>query len=260
MDKYLEQSVLFRFPIFQVKFKFLCYIIIRNWSNGRVWFTYFNGISCQPLKRRQLRLSYCNFFCNSAAFLQNKKSGFIFSQMVSKDRLFLTLRCFQILQVWVWEHLYLTAKIGGSRLRSMGFMMMKTCWFLCVRPLSSLRAALQKNCTQPCLPKNVDGRPRGRPNLNGKLWMPADNRTGSPPIRKATWVRVTNHFRIMIFFQAYCYAWQKNLPKNWRFAKKKSAHQMAQCLEWVALWNVQKWTLKATRFCLFLQNLNYGND
>ena len=71
--------------------------------------------------------------------------------------------------------------MGGSRLRSMGFMMMKTCWFLCVSPLSSLRAALQKYCTQPCLPRKVEGRPRGRPSLKGKLWMPADSRTESPP-------------------------------------------------------------------------------
>ncbi len=39
---------------------------------------------------------------------------------------------------------FLTARIGGSRLRSIGFMMMKTCWFLCVKPVSSRRAALQK--------------------------------------------------------------------------------------------------------------------
>ena len=77
--------------------------------------------------------------------------------------------------------LFLTAKIGGSKLRSIGFMMMKTCWFLWVRPVSSLSAALQKYCTQPCLPKKVEGRPRGRPNLNGKLWIPADRRTDSPP-------------------------------------------------------------------------------
>ena len=60
-------------------------------------------------------------------------------------------------------------------------MMMKTCWFLCVSPLSSLRAALQKYCTQPCLPRKVEGRPRGRPSLKGKLWMPAERRTESPP-------------------------------------------------------------------------------
>ncbi len=41
----------------------------------------------------------------------------------------------------------LTARIGGSRLRSIGFMMMNTCWFLWVRPLSSRSAALQKYCT-----------------------------------------------------------------------------------------------------------------
>ena len=78
----------------------------------------------------------------------------------------------------------LTARIGGSRLRSMGFMMMKTCWFLWVKPVSSLKAALQKYCTQPCLPRKVEGRPRGKPNLNGKLWIPADNKTDSPPVKK----------------------------------------------------------------------------
>jgi len=31
------------------------------------------------------------------------------------------------------------------------------------------------------LPKKVEGRPKGRPNLKGKLWMPPDNSTGSPP-------------------------------------------------------------------------------
>ena len=75
----------------------------------------------------------------------------------------------------------LTARIGGSKLRSIGFIMMKTCWFLCVSPDSSLRAALQKYWTQPCFPKKVEGRPKGRPNLKGKLWMPPDNSTGSPP-------------------------------------------------------------------------------
>ena len=75
----------------------------------------------------------------------------------------------------------LTAKIGGSKLRSMGFMIMKTCWFLCVSPVSSRKAALQKYCTHPCLPRKVEGRPRGRPSLNGKLWMPPDKSTGSAP-------------------------------------------------------------------------------
>ena len=74
--------------------------------------------------------------------------------------------------------------MGGSRLRSIGFMMMKTCWFLCVKPVSSLSAALQKYCTQPCFPRNVEGRPRGRPSLKGKLWMPADSKTDSPPAMK----------------------------------------------------------------------------
>ena len=59
--------------------------------------------------------------------------------------------------------------------------MIKTCWFLCVSPLSSRMAALQKYCTQPCLPKKVEGRPRGRPSLKGKLWIPEDNNTGSAP-------------------------------------------------------------------------------
>ena len=74
--------------------------------------------------------------------------------------------------------------MGGSRLRSIGFMMMKTWWFLCVKPVSSLSAALQKYCTQPCFPRNVEGRPRGRPSLKGKLWMPADSKTDSPPAMK----------------------------------------------------------------------------
>lgn len=82
---------------------------------------------------------------------------------------------------YVQVYFTLTAKIGGSRLRSMGFMMMKTCWFLWVRPVSSLRAALQKYWTQPCFPRKVDGRPRGRPSLNGKLWIPAESKTDSPP-------------------------------------------------------------------------------
>ena len=43
---------------------------------------------------------------------------------------------------------------------------------------------LQKYCTQPCFPRNVEGRPNGRPNLNGKLWMPDDSRTGSPPLKR----------------------------------------------------------------------------
>lgn len=72
----------------------------------------------------------------------------------------------------------LTASIDGSRFKSMGFMTMKTCWFLCVRPPASRRAARQKYCTQPCLPKKVEGSPRGRPNLNGKLWMPGDRGIG----------------------------------------------------------------------------------
>ena len=80
----------------------------------------------------------------------------------------------------------LTARIGGSKLRSMGFMMMKTCWFLWVSPVSSRRAALQKYCTHPCLPKKVEGRPKGRPSLKGKLWMPPDKRTGSPPATNRT--------------------------------------------------------------------------
>ena len=66
----------------------------------------------------------------------------------------------------------------------MGFMMMKTCWFLCVSPLSSLIAALQKYWTHPCLPKKVEGRPRGRPSLKGKLCMPDESSTDSPPEKK----------------------------------------------------------------------------
>lgn len=58
---------------------------------------------------------------------------------------------------------------------------MKTCWFLCVKPLGSLKAALQKYCTQPCLPKNVEGNPGGRPSLNGKLCIPGDNTEGPCP-------------------------------------------------------------------------------
>lgn len=58
---------------------------------------------------------------------------------------------------------------------------MKTCWFLCVRPPGSLRAALQKYWTHPCLPRKVEGRPRGRPSLKGKLWIPGDKRDGPSP-------------------------------------------------------------------------------
>ncbi len=32
------------------------------------------------------------------------------------------------------------------------------------------------------LPRNVEGRPRGRPSLKGKLWMPGDSSTGTPPV------------------------------------------------------------------------------
>ena len=46
--------------------------------------------------------------------------------------------------IFVFQNLF-TAKIGGSRLRSMGFIMMKTCWFLWVNPLSSRIAAYQKD-------------------------------------------------------------------------------------------------------------------
>ena len=60
----------------------------------------------------------------------------------------------------------------------------RSCWFLCVSPFSSRRAALQKYCTQPCLPKKVEGSPSGRPNLNGKLWMPDERSTDSPPEMK----------------------------------------------------------------------------
>ena len=92
---------------------------------------------------------------------------------------------FEMVIKYIWRkkimHPRLTAKMGGSRLRSIGFMMIKTCWFLWVNPVSSLNAALQKNCTQPCLPKNVEGSPKGKPNLKGKLWMPAESNTDSPP-------------------------------------------------------------------------------
>ena len=38
-------------------------------------------------------------------------------------------------------HCYLlTAKMGGSRFRSMGFITMNTCWFLCSRPAGSRNA------------------------------------------------------------------------------------------------------------------------
>ena len=73
----------------------------------------------------------------------------------------------------------LTDNMAGSRLRSMGLMTMKTCWFLCVSPPASLRAARQKYCTQPCLPRKVEGRPLGRPSLKGKLWMPGESEMGS---------------------------------------------------------------------------------
>lgn len=85
------------------------------------------------------------------------------------------------------HNIALTERIDGSRLRSMGLMMMKTCWFLCVYPVGSRRAALQKYCTHPCLPRNVEGSPKGRPSLNGKLWIPGDRRTGAcPEIRTRT--------------------------------------------------------------------------
>lgn len=74
-----------------------------------------------------------------------------------------------------------TASMGGSKLRSIGFITMRTCWFLCVRPFGSRRAALQKYWTQPCFPRNVDGSPSGRPSLNGKLWMPGERMTGPWP-------------------------------------------------------------------------------
>ena len=57
-------------------------------------------------------------------------------------------------------------------------MTMNTCWFLWVSPSASFSAALQKYCTQPCLPRKVEGRPRGRPNLKGKLWMPGERGMG----------------------------------------------------------------------------------
>ena len=94
----------------------------------------------------------------------------------------------------------LTARIGGSKLRSIGFIMMKTCWFLCVSPDSSLRAALQKYWTQPCFPKKVEGRPKGRPNLKGKLWMPPDNSTGSPPGTKKKIKHIIKINLFKIFF------------------------------------------------------------
>lgn len=61
---------------------------------------------------------------------------------------------------------------------------MNTCWFLCVRPFGSRNAALQKYCTQPCLPKNVEGSPKGNPNLNGKLCIPGDSTDGSASTNK----------------------------------------------------------------------------
>ena len=42
-----------------------------------------------------------------------------------------------------------TTKISGSKLRSIGFMIMKTCWFLCISPVSSSKATLQKYCAYP---------------------------------------------------------------------------------------------------------------
>jgi hypothetical protein len=53
--------------------------------------------------------------------------------------------------------------------------------------------------TQPCLPRNVEGRPNGRPNLNGKLWIPADNRTDSPPVNKKIKIIARNKAKWYIF-------------------------------------------------------------
>lgn len=72
----------------------------------------------------------------------------------------------------------LTASTDGSKFKSIGFITIKTCWFLCVKPFGSLNAALQQYWTQPCFPKKVDGRPSGNPNLKGKLWIPGDNTEG----------------------------------------------------------------------------------
>lgn len=66
-------------------------------------------------------------------------------------------------------------------MRSMGFMMIKTCWFLCIRPVGSFIIARQKYCTQPCLPRNVDGRPSGRPSLNGNVCTPGCRIRTRPP-------------------------------------------------------------------------------
>lgn len=74
-----------------------------------------------------------------------------------------------------------TVSTGGSRLRSMGFMMMKTCWFLWTRPVGSFMSALQKYCTQPCLPRKVEGRPSGSPSLNGKVCTPGWRMRTRPP-------------------------------------------------------------------------------
>lgn len=79
---------------------------------------------------------------------------------------------------------WLTARDGGSKLRSIGFMTIKTCWFLWVKPFGSRRAALQKYWTHPCFPKNVEGSPSGRPNLKGKLWIPGERITGPCPERQ----------------------------------------------------------------------------
>ena len=129
----------------------------------------------------------------------------------------------------------LTARIGGSKLRSIGFIMMKTCWFLCVSPDSSLRAALQKYWTQPCFPKKVEGRPKGRPNLKGKLWMPPDNSTGSPPGTKKKIKHIIKINLFKIFFWpivictkvVYMWYWIKNssrelsIPSCLTFSREK---------------------------------------
>lgn len=97
--------------------------------------------------------------------------------------------------------LLLTAKDGGSKLRSIGFITIRTCWFLWVRPLGSLRAALQKYWTHPCFPRKVEGSPSGRPNLKGKLWIPGERMTGPCPAKtiEKFWLKLV-HF---CFFQIF---------------------------------------------------------
>lgn len=78
-------------------------------------------------------------------------------------------KCPKLIILEALELVELTPRIVGSKFKSIGFITMKTCWFLWVNPFGSLKAALQKYWTHPCFPKKVEGKPRGSPSLKGKL-------------------------------------------------------------------------------------------